>query len=642
MSHHRRLRITRAAVAAVLAIPLALSAGPAGAAQHSPAAHTAQPDYRTPMGPDGLPVLPAPPEPPAGLPTEPNAYRSPNALLSALTRQLIVTARTTTGTLLGRHTAVPAPPQAVTWGGHGSASALVLYDTTNTWGFLGELYAMAAGNLASHFGQITAEPVADYVSGQVNDYTATIYLGSTYDEPIPAAFLNDVLSTARPVIWAGDNIWQLTGSEGSAADTGFESVYGWDPSSSYFDSTDNPPSVSYKGQTFTRNAANGADLLAPHITNPSLVTVLAQANCTGSGGPANCAPIAQSSGTSFPWAIRSSNLTYVGEVPFSYISETDRYVAFSDLLFPALDPAATPSHLALVRLEDVNATSSPAQIDAITSYLSSQGVPFSINVIPQYLDPNGVNNNGVPVSESIGQSPSVVAALRNAKAHGGTLIQEGYTHQYSNVANPYDAVSGDDAEFYTAQCATTPNPPYTVDAPCQNADWVIWRGPVPGDSESWALGRVKAGQALFTAAGLTPPAIWVTPHYFASLPDYEAIDSVIKTRYEREIFVSGQLSGQPLNYGEIFGQFFPYQVHDVYGEQIIPENLGDYEPAPNNNNPARTAADIVANARVNLAVTQGTASFFFNPSDPLSQLQAIVSGIKSLGYTFVSPTSLPG
>ena len=450
MSHHRRLRITGAAVAAVLAILLALSGGPAGAAPHGPAAGTAQPGYRTPMGLDGLPVLPAPPEPPAGLPAEPDAYRSPDALLSALARKLIVDARTGVGTLLGHATAVPAPPQAVTWGGRGSASALVVYDTTNTWGFLGELYAMAAGNLASHFGQITAEPVADYVSGQVNDYTATIYLGSTYNEPIPAAFLNDVLSTARPVIWAGDNIWQLTGSEGSAADTAFESVYGWDPSSSYFDSTDNPSSVSYKGETFTRNADNGADLLAPHITNSSLVTVLAQANCTDSGGqPANCATIAQSSGTSFPWAIRSSNLTYVGEVPFSYISETDRYVAFSDLLFPALDPTATPSHLALVRLEDVNGTSSPAQIDAITSYLSSQGVPFSINVIPQYLDPNGVNNNGVPVSQSIGQSPSMVAALRNAEAHGATLIQEGYTHQYSNVANPYDGVSGDDAEFYT-------------------------------------------------------------------------------------------------------------------------------------------------------------------------------------------------
>ena len=36
MSHHRRSRITRAGVAAVLAIPLALSAGPAGAAQQRP------------------------------------------------------------------------------------------------------------------------------------------------------------------------------------------------------------------------------------------------------------------------------------------------------------------------------------------------------------------------------------------------------------------------------------------------------------------------------------------------------------------------------------------------------------------------------------------------------------------------------
>jgi uncharacterized protein YdaL len=298
--------------------------------------------------------------------------------------------------------------------------------------------------------------------------------------------------------------------------------------------------------------------------------------------------------------------------------------------------------VALIRLEDVSAKSSPSQINAVTSYLSSQGVPFSINVIPQYLDPNGYYNNGVPVSESIGQSSSMVTALKNAEAHGGTLIQEGYTHQYSNIANPYDGVSGDDAEFYRAQCATTQNPPYTFDAPCQNSDWVTWQGPLPGDSQSWALGRVLAGQALFVAAGLTPPTVWVTPHYFASAADYEAIDRVIKIRYDREIFASGQLSGQPLNYSEIFGQFFPYQVHDVYGEQIVPENLGDYEPTAVNNNPPRTAADIIANAKVNLAVTQGTASFFFNPGDPLSQLETIVSGIKALGYTFVSPASLGG
>jgi len=644
---HRQFRIrVVAGVAAALAIPLALSAGPASAAPHG-ATTSATYAYHPLIGSDGLPVLPAPPKPPAGRPTEPYSYRSPNVLLLAAARQAIVKARQAVGGLLAGPTTgsagtPPTPSQAVTWGGTGSASALVVYDTTNTWGFLGELYAMASGNLASHFGKVTAEPVVDYVSGQVNNYTATIYLGSTYNEPIPAAFLNDVLSTTHPVIWAGDNVWQLTGSEGSAADAAFKTVYGWDPANSYFDSTDNPLTVSYKGETFTRNANNGANVLAPDLTSPSLVSVLARANCTDSGGqPVNCASIAQTTGTSFPWAIRSSNLTYVGEIPFSYMNETDRYVAFSDLLFPALGPTVTPSHVALVRLEDVGPTSSPAQLNAITSYLSSQGVPFSINVIPQYLDPNGYYNNGVPVSESIGQSPSVVTALRNAQAHGGTLIQEGYTHQYSNIANPYDGVSGDDAEFYRAQCATTQNPPYTFDAPCQNSDWVTWQGPLPGDSQLWALGRVLAGQALFTAAGLIPPTIWVTPHYFASVPDYKAIDSVIKTRYDREIFVSGQLSGQPLNYSEIFGQFFPYLVHDVYGEQIVPENLGDYEPTAVNNNQPRTAADIIANAKLNLAVTQGTASFFFNPNDPISQLQTIVSGIKALGYTFVSPTGLP-
>jgi uncharacterized protein YdaL len=651
-----------AAVAvAALTVPLALSAVPASAAPaaHAGAARAAMAAGKGPHngfgGADAMPSLPAPPQPPKGLPKLPKGYKPPKpphrkrfaaavtARPAAISRSAAMSTTTAAHASLAAVTAAAAPAQAVTFGGPGPATTLVLYDSTNTWGWLGELYAMAAGNLASHFGQVTAEPVVDYVSGQVNNYTTTIYLGSTYNEPIPTTFLNDVLTTTHPVIWAGDNIWQLAGTEGGTTDQAFKTSYGWDPANSYFDSTDNPLTVSYKSQTFTRNADNGPDVLAPDITTPSLVTVLASANCTNSTGTAtNCAPIAQTTGTSFPWAIRSANLTYVGEIPFSYIGETDRYVAFSDLLFPALAPTATPSHLALVRLEDVNPTSSPSQINAITSYLSSQGVPFSINVIPQYLDPNGYYNNGTPVSTSLAQSPSLVTALKNARAHGGSLNEEGYTHQYSNVANPYDGVSGDDAEFYRAQCATTQNPPYTYDAPCQNTDYVIWQGPLPGDSQSAALSRVQAGQALFTAAGLTPPAVWVTPHYFASVADYNAIDSVIKMRYDREIFASGQLTGQPLNYSRIFGQFFPYQVYDVYGEQIIPENLGDYEPTEVNNNPPRTAADIIANAKVNLAVTQGTASFFFDPSEPLSQLETIVSGIKALGYTFVSPTSLPG
>ena len=95
-----------------------------------------------------------------------------------------------------------------------------------------------------------------------------------------------------------------------------------------------------------------------------------------------------------------------------------------------------------------------------------------------------------------------------------------------------------------------------------------------------------------------------------------------------------------MNYDHAFGQFFPYSVNDVNGERVIPENLGNYEPVVSNNNPPRLPADIIANAKSNLAVTQGVASFFFHPDYPLAQLRATVTGIKGLGYTFVPASGI--
>jgi uncharacterized protein YdaL len=634
----RRYRVLAAAVAAAaLAAPLAAADVQASAAPQRAPAVAKRAGHELTVGPDGTVSLPAP-APHRGRPVEGPGYRAPTWLVKRHSRKAA-----TTRSGPAAHAAAATPAQAVTWGASGSATTLVVYDTTNTYGWLGELYAIAAGNLASHFGKVTAEPVVDYVAGQVNNYTATIYIGSTYNEPIPAAFLNDVLSTTHPVIWASDNVWQLAGTEGGASDLAFEAKYGWDPANSYFDTTDNPVTVSYKGQTFTRNPGSGADILAPDIKTPAAVTVLGQANCTGASGTSvTCAPIAQSTGTSFPWAIRSANLTYVGEVPFSYISESDRYVAFSDLLFPVLEPSAKPSHLAMVRLEDVDPTADPTVLRQFADYLSSQHVPFSVAVIPEYTDPTGYYNNGVAETVTMAQEPAFVSAMKYLQSKGGTLLDHGYTHQYSDIANPYDGVSGDDAEFYRAQCSTTRNPPYTFDAPCQNSDYVVWTGPLPGDSSSWAAGRAKSGKQLFTAAGLSAPSIWVTPQYFASAADYTGIGSVFKTRYDRELFVSGQLSGKPLDYSRIFSQFFPYVVNDPYGAKVLPENLGGYSPTTTNNNPPRTAADIIHNAQVNLAVTQGVASFYVHPYDPLSVLEQIVAGIKALGYTFVSPASMAG
>ena len=141
-----------------------------------------------------------------------------------------------------------------------TASTLVLYDTTGQWGWLGELYAIMSANLASHFGSWTAMPVASYQTGQLKQYTAAIYVGSTYDEPLPTAFLDDVYGTTTPVIWAYDNIWQLT-----ARYPNFSSVYGWNWSGFDFSSVaevDYPlPPSTRATQKLKRYAANAAGIM---------------------------------------------------------------------------------------------------------------------------------------------------------------------------------------------------------------------------------------------------------------------------------------------------------------------------------------------------------------------------------------------
>ena len=78
----------------------------------------------------------------------------------------------------------------------------------------------------------------------------------------------------------------------------------------------------------------------------------------------------------------------------------------------------------------------------------------------------------------------------------------------------------------------------------------------------------------------------------------------------------------------------------------MPENLGNEELDAFNTNPPRLPADVIANAQANLVVRDGFASFFWHPylvSDPragTAHLRQIVQGIKALGYTFVSASSV--
>jgi uncharacterized protein YdaL len=328
--------------------------------------------------------------------------------------------------------------------------------------------------------------------------------------------------------------------------------------------------------------------------------------------------------------VRSGNLTYIGENPLVYISEGDRYLAFCDLLFDALAPATATRHRALVRLEDINPTADPTALMSIADWLSSNGVPFGFQISPLYLDPLGFYNNGVPVSIGLESQPAVISALKYLQSKGGTMILHGWTHQYSNVDNPYTGVTGDDCEFFRI----TQNADHTLD----------YVGPVTEDtSQAWTTGRLNSAFNELVACGLSVPNCWTAPSYAGSAFTYQAVTNftyngapAFTTRAERSLYFSGLLSGAAIDYTRFAGQFFPYSVMDIYNSEVLADTLGGIEPQAFFQFPPRLPADILADAQRTLVVRDGVASFFYNPDDSITYLEQTVTGLKNLGYTFVA------
>jgi uncharacterized protein YdaL len=541
-------------------------------------------------------------------PPKPNRLRPLQQLLttiasarSAAVAPLAVTAATT----VAATTTAPVKAGKAAPGG-GTAKTLVLYDTTGAYAWLGEIYATEAANLSSHFGSWAAQPVASYKAGDMAAYTAVVYVGSTYDEPLPVSFLDDVTAATKPVTWIYDNIWQLT-----ARDPNFVANHGF--TYKQFDLSA-VSRVNYKGKALTRDTINQSGIMDLAVSDPSKSTVLAEA--------------VRPDGSTFPWAVKSGNLTYIGEIPFAYVTHDDRYLAFADLLFDSLGSTGVSKdqHRALARIEDVGPDADPAELRALADYLSSEKVPFTVAVYPRYRDPKGALNGGKAEDYTLLNKPQVVNALKYMQNKGGTLLMHGYTHQFGNVANPYDGVSANDFEFYLAH----------IDA--NNS--VIYDGPVPGDSASFVTNRVMSAKLIFALAGLQQPSIFEFPHYAASAVDYQTINTMFGKRYDRELFFPGALTGAKPDYTRPVGQFFPYTVRDVYGSVIVPENIGNVEPEPFNNHPARLPSDLVASADRNLVIRDGVASFFYHPYLGTNYLKDVVAGVKGKGYTFVTADSM--
>ena len=278
----------------------------------------------------------------------------------------------------------------------GTASAgargvtLILYDDD---GALGEPSAISAANLASHFGAWRAIPVRDYRPGDLAGARAAIYVGSAAGAPLPPPFLDEVSSGEIPVLWMAENLGQLAGRGVHLRDR-----YGFEPGAHEERAVDR---VRYKNVELTREPDGNGPLTALSVPGGGSARVIATAVTVD--------------GDELPWAVRSGNLTYVAENPFTATSETDRYLVLCDLLFDLLAPGTPERHRALVRIEDVLPTDDPSRLRAVADTLAAAGVPFAISIVPLYVDPRGADRPLERRPADAGRAPLHDRARRRAR-----------------------------------------------------------------------------------------------------------------------------------------------------------------------------------------------------------------------------------
>ena len=538
---------------------------------------------------------------------------------------------------------------------------LILHDSTSAWGDLGVLYAASIANLTGHFREARTQvmPIIEYQRGDIAAHDVVFYLGTVYAEPLPGAFRDDFLAeTETTIVWIAGNLWQLAWDE--AQD--FESRFGF----RFLQSGENSgtganttffQTVRYKGQEMDKYfkyypesdyVENEAAVSVVEVIDEARVDVVSDIVHSGTG-------------EAIPYAMRSGNFWHYADNPFSFNHFDDRYLVFTDLMHDFLGIDHAPTMKAMFRLEDVHPFVPPVAIDTVREVISETGRPWNMAMVPVWADPLGIYN-----PEGAGEEWHYTAnddramdwrtAVNAAYDSGAEMVLHGYTHQLGQEANPFNGVTGTDFEFWDA----------------------VNDRPVPGDNWDWAVERVDAGTAVLAEQGWNP---WCfeTPHYKASMVDYIAFTSRYRnvyhqgdyrefeveldgSLYDMNDFLDGTVEGLDLSDGTFQrrsdraqAQPFPYPIErDIYGQRVIPEDIGNVTPAelvaPEDSDFVRTVGQMLHTVDLQRVNRCAHASLFYHPfiverpdyvdTGGPENLRRLVEGIEDLGFEFVQACAL--
>lgn len=233
----------------------------------------------------------------------------------------------------------------------------------------------------------------------------------------------------------------------------------------------------------------------------------------------------------YPYIINDKNLFYVSKLDLDGVL----FYIFCDSLNDIFNVKTFNKGSIFVRIEDVHAFRDPKDLVKIADYLSSKNIPFTIALIPAYVNPK--NHKITTLSES----PEIVKAIKYMQDKGGTVILHGYTHQYKKKA-----VSGEGYEFWDGK----------KDAPLKE------------NMKIFVKDRVLSGLRICIENGIYPLA-FEAPHYAMESDGYRELKKYFST-----------YMGQHQNNDKKFStNTYPYVIRDTEEFNVlIPENLGYIDP----------------------------------------------------------------
>ena len=554
--------------------------------------------------------------------------------------------------------------------------ACIYFDEFNDKDVIGPIHARMLENLVGAFPEWTRErrSVKLYRSGDLNDCQTVFYLASHFSLTPPASFYPEVadFSQKHVVTWFNykfDTFSKVYAKKYPAL--GFTVPMIIQP--------DQPPNekvpdpgffrfFDYKGETFeklakfdpTTHALMSSPELSKIVVNSPSVKTLALARHSKSSA-------------TLPYAveqpINKGGFFYFADLPFSFVHHEDRYFIFCDVIYDILkEKAPERPPIALVRIEDVNASVKTEELVWLTDYLADQSIPFSIALIPYYSnlfnDPE--TDTSTPVALPATKYPNFIGALKYAQARDTSFVFHGVAHEAGDLISGYSGSSGSDYEFWS---------------------WPK-NEPLPHDQPEWLVKQIEIGESVLMQLGIRPVA-WEVPHYAASAMNYVVFGKLFEWNYHAGLYFKSEIiqdvsmsdsdryfecltdqcrlqraqKSVPLkvmaDYSTFGSQMFPYPIYrDSYGQALIPESIGmvDFAMYPKDTwRPISHPADLLRRAKKLKVIRGAMASFFWHPAllddsnayykeapgsyDTVGgkkTLTTLIEGLKELGYQFRS------